>query len=69
MKRSTEYPATITGVKRGLRAAGCSQNRAAAATSQSPALVSMVLSGQAKSAPCLQKLAEYINRILLARAS
>lgn len=61
MKPSTEYPATIAGVKRGLRAIGCSQNRAAVETRQSPALVSMVLSKKAKSDPCLKKLAGYIN--------
>lgn len=61
MKHSTEYPATILGVKRGLRAIDCSQNRAAQKTEQSPALVSMVLSKKAKSQPCLDKLAAFIN--------
>lgn len=64
MKPSTEYPATIAGVKRGLRALACSQNRAALDTEQSPALVSMVLSKKARSQPCLDRLAAYINRQL-----
>jgi len=62
MANSVEYPATRSGVKRGLRALDCSQNRAALDTEQSPALVSMVLSKKAKSQPCLDKLAAYINR-------
>jgi len=62
MKYSVEYPATRTGVKRGLRARKVSQNRAAIETAQSPALVSMVLSGKARSQPCLDKLAAFINR-------
>ena len=61
MANSVEYPPTRSGVKRGLRAIKCSQNRAAAATGQSPAIVSMVLNGKAKSQPCLAKLAAYIN--------
>ena len=74
MHPSIEYPATIDGVKDVLRALDCSQNRTAADTNQSPALVSMVLSGKAKSDPCLKRLAKYINRRIrklrtLARAS
>lgn len=61
MANSVEYPSTRGGVKRGLRTLKCSQNRAAAATGQSPALVSMVLSKKAKSQPCLDKLAAYIH--------
>ena len=68
MKPSTEYPATIPGVKRGLRALECSQNRAAIDTGQSPALVSMVLGKKAKSQPCLDKLAAYINGRIAAAA-
>jgi hypothetical protein len=60
-KRSTEYRATIAQVKRGLQRIGSSQNRAARATAQSAALVSMVLSRKVKSQPCLDKLAAFIN--------
>jgi len=59
-KPSTEYPATITGVKRGLKAIGYSQNRGAKETDQSAALVSMVLAKKVKSQPCLNKLAALI---------
>lgn len=38
-----------------------SQNRAAQATGQSPALVSMVLNRRIKSQPCLDKLAAFIT--------
>jgi hypothetical protein len=65
--RLVEYAATTSGVKRGLRAAGLSQRRAALATSQSPALVSMVLAKKAKSQPCLDKLAALIARTMAAR--
>lgn len=60
MARSVEYPATIIGVKRGLRAIGYTQDRSAKETVQSPALVSMVLAKKAKSQPCLDKLAALI---------
>ena len=57
---SIEYPATVTGVKRGLRVIGYTQMRAAEETEQSPALVSMTLTRKAKSQPCLDKLANLI---------
>lgn len=60
---SPEYPATPAGVKRGLRAIGYSQRRAAFATGQSTALVSMVLARKMKSQPCLDKLAALITRV------
>ena len=63
MKHSTEYVPTRSSVKRGLRSIGYTQRRAARETEQSPALVSMVLAGKAKSEPCLLKLAELIARI------
>jgi len=58
-----EYPATIPGVKRGLKDIGYSQRRAAIATGQSTALVSMVLSRKIKSQPCLDKLSTLINLV------
>jgi len=61
VKHSTEYKATIAQVKRGLQRIRSSQNRAALATNQSAALVSMVLSRKVKSQPCLDKLAAFIN--------
>jgi hypothetical protein len=57
---SVEYPATVPGVKRGLKAIGYSQKRGAEETDQSPALVSMVLAKKAKSQPCLDRLAALI---------
>ena len=60
MKHSGEYPATPSGVKRGLKAIRYSQNRAARETGQSPALVSMVLNRKTLSQPCLDKLAALI---------
>lgn len=62
---SGEYPATVPGVKRGLKVARCSQRKAALGTDQSPALVSMVLSRQMKSQPCLDKLAAFINALVV----
>jgi hypothetical protein len=62
--RSVEYPATIPGVKRGLKAISYSQGRGADETAQSRALVSMVLNRKAKSQPCLDKLAALINRVV-----
>jgi hypothetical protein len=59
---SIEYPATVAGVKRGLKAIGYSQGRAADETDQSRSLVCMVLSKTAKSQPCLDKLAALIAR-------
>ena len=56
MKRSPEYPPTVAGVKRGLKAVNYSQRRAALETDQSPSLVSMVLNRQMKSQPCLNRL-------------
>jgi hypothetical protein len=61
MTRSTEYAPTVAAVKRGLRAIGYTQDRAARETEQSPALVSMVLNRKVKSKPCLQKLAGLIK--------
>jgi len=63
MKHSTEYVATPASVKRGLRRIQYTQLRAARATEQSPALVSMVLSGKVKSQPCLDKLASLIASV------
>lgn len=60
---SVEYPATVPGVKRGLKAKGCSQRKAALGTKRSVALVSMVLAGKAKSQPCLDDLAAYVNAL------
>lgn len=65
--RSVEYAATVPGVKRGLKAARLSQRKAALATDQSPALVSMVLSKNATSQPCLDKLAALIKKTLVER--
>lgn len=65
---SVEYPATVTGVKRGLKAIGYSQGRAADETGRSRALVSMVLTKKAKSQPCLDDLAGLINRVLVESA-
>lgn len=61
---SVEYPATVPGVKRGLKAIGYSQGRAADQTEQSRALVSMVLNRKAKSQPCLDRLAGLINDVV-----
>lgn len=65
---SGEYPATVPGVKRGLKVARCSQRRAALGTDQSPSLVSMVLSRQMKSQPCLDKLAAFVNALMVENA-
>lgn len=61
---SIEYPKTVPGIKRGLRAIGYSQSRAATETDQSPALVSMVLAKKARSQPCLDRLYELIAKTL-----
>lgn len=60
---SVEYSATVSGVKRGLKAKRCSQKQAALATGNSPALVSMVLAKKARSQPCLDELARYLNAL------
>jgi hypothetical protein len=60
---SIEYPATVAGVKRGLKAKACSQGRAADDTGQSRSLVSMVLSRKATSQPCLDKLAAFVTAL------
>jgi hypothetical protein len=60
---SVEYPATVSEVKRGLKAIGYSQRRAAMATAQSTALVSMVLAKKVKSQPCLDRLAGLIAKV------
>jgi hypothetical protein len=65
--RSAKYPATPSGVKRGLKSAKLSQRRAALATDQSPSLVCMVLKGDVKSQPCLDKIAALINKTLVER--
>ena len=59
--RKTSYPATVSGVRLGLKAIGCTQTEGARQTQQSEALVSMVLTKKARSQPCLDKLAAYIN--------
>jgi len=53
MRASTEYPRTPLQVKRALRRAGLSQREAAHLLNKSEAMVSMALSGVAKSAPVL----------------
>ncbi len=57
---SAKYPATRTGVKRGLRVLRISQALGAKAIGKSEALVSLVLAGKVVSQPCLDKLAAYI---------
>jgi transcriptional regulator with XRE-family HTH domain len=64
MSHSTEYPATVSGVKRGLRALGLTQSEAAERIGKSPAMVSMVLAKKAKSDPLLKMLAALIQREL-----
>jgi transcriptional regulator with XRE-family HTH domain len=62
MRRSTEL--TPTHIKAALLALGITQSRAARRTQQSPALVSMVLNGRVRSAPCLRRLRRLIAREL-----
>jgi transcriptional regulator with XRE-family HTH domain len=57
-ERSTENGDAI---RRELQRLGVSQARAAKATGQSPALVSMVLRGKIKSQPCLDRLRNLIT--------
>jgi hypothetical protein len=61
MSHSTEVMSPEV-VKTGLVELGITQDRAARKTRQSPALVSMVLSGKARSQPCLRKLSRLIER-------
>lgn len=63
MKSLAKYPATVAGVKRGLRQLRRSQNQAAAAVGKSPGLVSQVLgpSHMTKSQPLLDALAAWLN--------
>jgi len=68
MGTSTEYPATVSGVKRGLRALEMTQGAAAEQIEKSPAMVSMVLAKKAKSQPVLDLLAALIRRELGRRA-
>lgn len=49
-------------VKAALEELEITQDRAARRTRQSPALVSMVLGGKARSEPCLRKLSRLIVR-------
>ena len=56
MKTSIEYPKTPGQVKRELKKLGISQIKAAEAIGKSPAMVSMTLSGSAKSQPILDAL-------------
>jgi transcriptional regulator with XRE-family HTH domain len=51
-------------IKAALLALGITQARAARRTRQSPALVSMVLNGRVRSAPCLRRLRRLIAREL-----
>lgn len=61
MTGSTEAP-DPKAVKTALTELGITQERAAKRTRQSTGLVSMVLSGKARSAPCLRKLSRLIQR-------
>lgn len=61
MEHSAKYPATVLGVKRGLKALKRSQRQGARATGRSVALVSLVLSKKVTSQPCLDDLAAWLN--------
>jgi hypothetical protein len=63
-EHSAEYHKTPADCKRGLRAIGWSQRRAAVAIGKSPAMVSMVLARQAKSQIVLDRLHALIVREL-----
>jgi len=61
MQRSAYQP-TRQQVKRALARAGISMRRAALDTSQSAALISMVLAGKVTSRPCLDRLTALLIR-------